>query len=119
MDPNQTYLAMFDAMKAGDFDTARELALALKDWFAKGGFYPYQYTPEAMHAYIASVLRRTAGHGPEPVFSLVCQYCDAGDGIETEEQAITEGWSEIEPAFALPQANYCGTCPDCRKTADN
>src|SRR5579871_4802174 len=94
MDPNQTYLDMFDAMKAGDFETARELAIALKDWFAKGGFYPHQYTPEAMHAYIASVLRRTAGHGPEPVFSLVCQHCDAGDGIETEEQAITEGWTE-------------------------
>ena len=115
MDPNQTYLDMFAAMKAGDFETARELALALKNWFAKGGFCPYQYTPEAMHAYIASVLRRTAGHGPEPVFSLVCRHCDAGGEIETEEQAIGEGWIEIEPAFALPQANFCGLCPDCRQ----
>jgi hypothetical protein len=115
MDPNQTYLAMFEAMKAQDFETARELALALKSWFANGGFYPYQYTPEAMHAYIASVLRRTSGHGPEPVFTLVCLHCDAGEHIETEEQAIGEGWTEIEPAFALPQANYCGLCPDCRE----
>ena len=115
MDPNQTYLNMFEAMKARDHETARELALSLKDWFTRGGFYPYQFTPEAMHAYIASVLRRTAGHGPEPVFSLVCCNCDAGQGIETEEQAIAEGWSEIEPAFALPQANYCGVCPDCRE----
>ncbi len=59
MDPNQTYLDMYHAMSNGDHATARELALALKDWFARGGFYPYQYTPEAMHAYIASVLRRT------------------------------------------------------------
>jgi hypothetical protein len=114
MDPNQTFLDMFEAMKAGEFETARELALALKRWFANGGCYPHQFTPEAMHAYMASVLRRTAGHGPEPVFTLICCDCDAGDGIETEEQAITEGWSEIEPAFALPQANYCGRCPDCR-----
>ena len=114
MDPNQTFLDMFEAMKSQDFETARERALALKDWFAKGGFYPYQFTPEAMHAYIASVLRRTAGHRPEPVFSLVCCHCDAGQDIESEEQGITEGWSEIEPAFALPQANYCGVCPDCR-----
>ncbi len=114
MDPNQAYLDMFEAMKANDFETARELALALKNWFAKGGFYPYQFTPEAMHAYIASVLRRTAGHGPEPFFSLVCRHCDAGEGIESEEQAIAEGWSEIEPAYALSQANYCGLCPTCR-----
>lgn len=118
MDPNQTFLNMFEAMKASDFETARELALALKDWFAKGGFYPYQYTPEAMHAYIGSVLRRTVEHGPEPVFSLVCRHCDAGEDITTEEQAIGEGWSEIETAFALPQANFCGLCPDCETLED-
>lgn len=115
MDPNQTFLDMFEAMKASDFETARELALALKGWFAKGGFYPHQFTPDAMHAYIASVLRRTTGHGPEPVFSLVCRHCDAGEEIATEEQAIGEGWSEIEPAYALPQANFCGLCPDCQQ----
>jgi len=118
MDPNQTFLDMFEAMKANDFETARELALALKDWFAKGGFYPHQFTPQAMHAYLASVLRRTAGHGPEPVFSLVCRHCDAGGDIASEEQAIGEGWSEIEPAFALPNANFCGLCPDCQSLED-
>jgi len=60
MDPNQTFLDMFHAMRDGDHETARELAFALKRWFASGGFYPYQFTPEAMNAYIASVLRRTA-----------------------------------------------------------
>jgi hypothetical protein len=60
MDPNQTYLSMFRAMRDGDHETARELAQALKRWFAIGGFYPYQCTPEAMNAYIADVLRRTA-----------------------------------------------------------
>lgn len=118
MDPNQTFLDMFEAMKNKEFETALELALALKNWFAKGGFYPHQYTPQAMHAYIASVLRRTTAYGPEPVFSLVCQHCDAGEGVDSEEQAIAEGWSEIEPAFALPQANFCGLCPDCREMDD-
>jgi hypothetical protein len=60
MDPNQTYLYMFDAMREGDHETARALALVLKRWFASGGFYPHQYTPEAMNAYIANVLRRTS-----------------------------------------------------------
>ena len=47
-------------MRDGDHETARELAIALKRWFAGGGFYPYQFTPEAMNAYIADILRRTA-----------------------------------------------------------
>jgi hypothetical protein len=59
MDPNQTYIDMFHAMRDQDHETARELALSLKAWFERGGFYPYQYTPEAMNAYIAHVLRRT------------------------------------------------------------
>jgi hypothetical protein len=59
MDPNQTFLDMYNSMRDGDHETARELAKALNDWFAKGGFYTYQFTPEAMHAYINSVLRRT------------------------------------------------------------
>jgi hypothetical protein len=53
MDPNVTFQDMFHAMRDGDHETARELALALKRWFETGGFYPYQYTPEAMNAYIA------------------------------------------------------------------
>ena len=118
MDPNQTYLDMFAAMKACDFATARELALALKEWFAKGGFYPHQYTREAMHAYIASVLRRTEGHGDQVPFSLTCRHCDAGMGIESEEQAMSEGWTEIEPAFALAEANFCGLCPECKSDQD-
>ena len=115
MDPNQTYLDMFHAMRDGNFETARELALSLQRWFETGGFYPDQYTPWAMQAYIDSVLRRTLGYGSEPVFSLICMTCDAGDDLETEEAAMAAGWCEIEPAFDLPQANYCGLCPTCRK----
>lgn len=59
MDPNQTYLDMSNAMRAGDHDTARHLALALKYWFAWGGFYPLQYPPPAINADIADVLSRT------------------------------------------------------------
>ena len=51
----------------------------------------------------------------EPVFSLICLTCDAGDDMETEEQAIAAGWCDIVLALSLPQANYCGLCSDCRK----
>lgn len=118
MDPNQTFLDMFEAMKTEDFETARELALALQHWFTKGGFCPPQFTRRAMQTYIDSVLRRTSGCSDQPVFSLICQHCDAEQDMKTEELAIAAGWSEIEPAFDLPQANYSGICPDCRETEE-
>jgi hypothetical protein len=116
MDPHQTFLDMFQAMKDEDHATAQELAYALQRWFANGGFYPHEYSPDAIHCYVASVLRRTSGHAkPEPVFSVVCCYCDAGQGIPTEEMAMDEGWTEIEPDPDLLQANFLGICPDCRQ----
>ncbi len=61
MDPTQCYLEMFAAMRDGDLATARERALALRDWLDRGGFSPPNYSPTEVHAYLASVLRRTAG----------------------------------------------------------
>ena len=115
MDPNQTFADMFNAMCVHDNETARELALALKSWLAKGGFYPNQHTPETVDSYLASILLRTSEpQDQQPPFSLVCWYCDAGQGNTTEEQAMEEGWTEIEPAPQLLQSNYLGICPDCR-----
>lgn len=114
MDPNQTFLDMFEAMKTGDLETARERALALKRWFRKAGFYPYQYTPEAMHAYIASVLYRTTNHGADPVCSIICFVCDASSEFANEEQAMDAGWTEIWTAFPSTKSNFRGHCPNCR-----
>lgn len=116
MDPHQTFLDMFQAMKDEDHATARELALALQRWFAKGGFCPDEFSPEVIHLYIESVLRRTIGDcKPELPFSLVCLHCDAGEGLAYEEEAMDAGWTEIEPASDLLQANFLGICPDCRR----
>ena len=116
MDPYQTFLDMFAAMKASDFERAREMAVALNNWFSNGGIHPHQFTSEAVNAYIASVLRRTtSSQTPEPPFSLTCWYCDAGQGIASEEAAMDEGWIEIEPAPQLLQANFLGVCPACRE----
>ena len=51
----------------------------------------------------------------KPVFSLTCWECDAGLGIASAEEAIAEGWSEIESSPELLEANFCGLCPDCRQ----
>ena len=48
-------------------------------------------------------------------FSLVCFTCDAGDHIDNREQAIAEGWTEIEYGPDLPMAYYVGVCPHCRQ----
>lgn len=56
MDPHQTFLDMTAAMQDGEYDTARELALALRKWLAKGGFYPADSTREEIDEKIAYVL---------------------------------------------------------------
>lgn len=48
-------------------------------------------------------------------FSLVCSECDAGMGIASYEQAMAEGWTDIDYAPDLPMANFIGVCPDCRE----
>jgi hypothetical protein len=48
-------------------------------------------------------------------FSLVCSECDAGMEIETYDQALAEGWTDIDYAPDLPMANFIGLCPNCRE----
>ncbi len=64
MDPTACYLDMYAAMNRKDFEAARELALALKEWLDRGGFYPPNYTAIEVKGYLASVLRRTANVEP-------------------------------------------------------
>ena len=114
MDPAQTLRDLIAAMQTGDFAAGRELASALRGWLARGGFGTPGHSVTSILCYLESVTRRTAGWRPQPLFTLVCCECDAGEGVESEEQAILEGWSEVGPAFDLLQANYAGWCPVCK-----
>ena len=40
-------------------------------------------------------------HTADVPFSLVCRECDAGSHIEDHEQAVAEGWSDINYAPGL------------------
>jgi len=60
MDPTQCFLEMNDAMRDGDWETARERALALRDWLDRGGFYPAGIRPAEVLTRLATVLRRSA-----------------------------------------------------------
>jgi hypothetical protein len=48
-------------------------------------------------------------------FTLVCTDCDAGMEIRSYEQAIAEGWTDIQYTPDLPMANYLGLCPVCQE----
>jgi hypothetical protein len=48
-------------------------------------------------------------------FSLVCLECDAGMEIDSHDQAMADGWAEIDYAPDLPMANFIGLCPECRE----
>lgn len=50
-------------------------------------------------------------------FSLMCSECDAGDGVDTEAQALAEGWTDIEYNDG-PSWNFLGTCPACKAEED-
>jgi len=60
MDPTRCYLDVIAAMNGGEFDDARELAIALRDWLDGDGFYPPGHSEEEVADYLNGVLRRTA-----------------------------------------------------------
>lgn len=63
MDPTQCYLEMLNSMNDGDLTTARQLAVALSEWLAKGGFHPENYPPDEVEASMMHVFRQSAGTG--------------------------------------------------------
>ena len=52
---------------------------------------------------------------PDVPFSLTCEYCDAGMEIESREEALAAGWTDIEFVRNCPLANFIGTCPGCSR----
>jgi len=105
MDPDATYFAMYEAMRDGELQTARELALALQAWLAHDGFYPQRYSRTEVDAYLAGVLRRTAG---DPVgaglFPLGRVVITAAAAERLDQESVTQGlrrhasgdWGELD-----------------------
>lgn len=112
MDPYQAYLDLLEAVKQPDLEAARELAMSLRQWFARGGFTPLQCEKAAIEACIADVLDQATDG--EAAFSLTCTYCDAGSEITSEAEAMNLGWEEVHFVTNLMEANHLGICPDCR-----
>jgi hypothetical protein len=64
-------------------------------------------------------MRTPRSTASDAAFSLVCRDCDAGMHIASLDQAVAEGWAEIDYAPDLPMANYVGLCPECRERFDH
>lgn len=47
-------------------------------------------------------------------FSLSCTECDC-DSPETYEDAVSDGWTQIEYFPEGSSENFLGLCPDCRR----
>lgn len=45
-------------------------------------------------------------------FVLSCMKCDAGDGIDSPEQATLQGWTNLDENEG-PSWTWLGECPDC------
>ena len=63
-------------------------------------------------------------HAPEfrsqdAQLSLACIECDARTQLPDCGHALAEGWSEIDYAPNVPNANCIGLCPDCREKFEN
>ena len=91
MDPHHTYCDILAAINAADLETVRELALALRQWLDRGGFYPPGQVPSSVDALLQSVLACTDGSEPDMPFTLVCQECDAGEEACSLTEAILLG----------------------------
>jgi hypothetical protein len=121
MDPTACYHQMLSAMTEGDYEDARTYAQYLNAWLIGGGFYPLNSKILEVDGQLARVLRiTTPGAPPEPeIFSLTCTDCDDGQEINSEAEAIEEGWTSIRSQPDLVEANYLAICPDCRRISED
>ena len=56
MDPTQFFLEMNEAVNNGDLETARERALALRDWLDRSGFSPAGVHNVQLRSLLAKVI---------------------------------------------------------------
>ena len=119
MDPTTCYQSMIAAKKCGDYATAREYALILQAWLDRGGFYPRGIDRTKIDEQLRKLLRPACV--PQTLCTvfgqLACIICDAGDEIDTVDDAILKGWTKIQPVDDF-SGRHLGLCPECRRKQD-
>lgn len=111
---------MIDAKHSGKYATAREYALILRTWLDRDGFYPRNIDPNDVDEHIRQILKPACL--PETLSaifgSLACAFCDAGDEIQSVEEAIEAGWTKIQPVNNMAGTTHLAICPECRRNQD-
>jgi hypothetical protein len=121
MDPNACYLIILEATREHDYAKAREYALILKHWLEGGGFYPKEHEPSEVVETLGRILRPACSASALRFAfrRMSCIHCDAGQDIDSLEDAIDEGWYKIEPTVDMQNTTHIGLCPECRRKQDD
>lgn len=116
MDPTACYMIILEAIRARDYERAREYCLILRNWLEAGGFYPFGFRVMEVHDMLGQILRPACSASALrfPFSRIACVHCDAGEDIESLPDAIDAGWYKIDVTVDLPGITHAGTCPKCR-----
>ncbi|MEZ6129184.1 MAG: hypothetical protein R3C59_10920 [Planctomycetaceae bacterium] len=120
MDPTRCYQHILDALRTKDDAEARRAASALRDWLETGGCFPEGQNPVCVEFLLNRLLQPACAANVDqfPFLSITCYDCDAGQHIASIEQALIEGWTEIEADEKLRVTSHLGICPECRRAQD-
>lgn len=130
MDPQATWNALLSAWTEGDWQEVFDLAEALLDWLANGGFSPEVNAGRRMgadwnRAVAIAACEFSLGRADEVLsdpqsiprsvpFSLTCASCN-NEGPSSLETAVAASWRGVIYTPAGLSENFLGHCPDCQK----
>ena len=127
MDPQATWDELLDAWRKRDWQRMQEASESLLDWLKRGGFPPEVFPTSGLGSewnrmvlqsactYMVDLARRVIADPngiPTGVpFTLSCFECSE-EGPDTYDEAICEGWTEIEFRPECCAENFLGACPE-------
>ena len=127
MDPQATWNELLDAWRKRDWQRMQEASESLLDWLKRGGFPPEVFptsglgsewnrmVSQAACTSMVDLARRVIADPngiPTGVpFTLSCFECSE-EGPDTYDEAICEGWTEIEFRPECCAENFLGACPE-------
>ncbi len=131
MDPQVTWDLLINEWTQCNWIDVHELAEALQDWMADGGFPPDtsggKYVGGEWNRIVAlavckftlrtanAALNSPNGIPSDVPFAMSCQDC-SNEGPNSYDAAISEGWKLVRYTPAGLSENFLGRCPVCQKS---
>lgn len=130
MDPQATWNSLLEEWANRNWLNVFELAEALLEWLSNDGFPPdtmgirnlgadWHRTQALAMCRFALERARDVLNSPHQIpgqvpFTLTCATCN-NEGPDAYDEAIDEGWRDIEYFPAGSSENFLGECPICRE----